>query len=65
MIGRIRQAVSHLDRRPRMGRLGKLEGTRELVVPGTPFIFVYRVANGVVEILRIIHGAQLWPDGSA
>lgn len=65
MIGRIRQAVSHLDRQPRMGRLGKLEGTRELVVPGTPFIVVYRVANGVVEILRIIHGAQHWPDDSA
>lgn len=65
MIGRIRQAVSHLDRQPRTGRLGKLEETRELVVPGTPFIIVYRVANGVVEILRIIHGAQLWPDESA
>ena len=62
MIGRIRQATSHLEKQPRIGRLGKLDGTHELVVTGTPFIVVYRVVNGLVEILRVIHGAQHWPD---
>lgn len=46
-----------------MGRFGELDGTHELVVTGTPFIVIYRLAEGLIEILRVIHGAQKWPDG--
>jgi len=35
--------------------------TRELVFPGLPFLAVYRVREGAVEINRILHGAQKWP----
>jgi toxin ParE1/3/4 len=47
---------------PQMGRSGRVEGTRELVVQGTPFIVAYQVRKDLVRILRIVHGAQLWPD---
>jgi toxin ParE1/3/4 len=44
------------------GRPGRKTGTRELVFPGLPFLAVYRVRNDVVvEITRILHGAQKWP----
>ncbi len=50
---------------PNMGRVGRVKGTRELVVARTPFIAVYRVRADVevkrVEILRLLHGAQQWP----
>lgn len=46
---------------PEIGRAGRLEGTRELVISRTPFIAVYRVRKTRVEILRILHGAQQWP----
>jgi len=46
---------------PRRGREGRIEGTRELVFPGLPYIVVYRVRNEVVDIVRIYHGAQDWP----
>lgn len=48
---------------PLMGREGRVEGTRELVITGTPFILVYRVppGGGQVQILRLLHGAQRWP----
>lgn len=42
-------------------RLGRVVGTRELVVSGTPFVVVYRVEPDAVAILRVLHGAQLWP----
>ncbi len=50
-----------LDDQPRIGRPGRVAGTREFVVTGTPFILVYRVRGGEVEILRVLHGAQQWP----
>jgi toxin ParE1/3/4 len=48
---------------PYGGRLGHVEGTRELPLPPLPFIVVCRVLEGVdtVEIVNVIHGAQRWP----
>ena len=46
---------------PCSGRVGRLPGTRELVVPGTPVVAVYAVRTGGVLVLRVIHGAQQWP----
>ncbi len=44
-----------------MGRTGRLHGSRELVVAGTPYVVKYRVAETQVDILRVLHGAQTWP----
>jgi toxin ParE1/3/4 len=48
---------------PYAGRLGRVDGTRELPLPPLPFIVVYRVVehSDVVEIVNVIHGAQRWP----
>ena len=46
---------------PRRGRKGRIEGTRELVFTGLPYIVVYRIEDRNLEILRIYHGAQDWP----
>ena len=43
------------------GRIGRISGTRELVFAPLPYIAVYRVKPGVVEIVRIYHSAQNWP----
>lgn len=58
---RILQHVSHLAEHPQMGRDGRKGKTRELVVPRTPFIVIYRIVERRVEILRLLHGAQKWP----
>jgi len=50
-----------LLRFPRAGRTGRRDGTRELVLVGLPYIVVYRIADEIVEILRIYHGAQERP----
>ena len=46
---------------PKLGRPGRVKGTRELVVNRTPFIVVYRIKGEIVQILRMLHGAQQWP----
>lgn len=35
-----------LSENPQMGRAGRVPGTRELVIPNTPFIVPYRVQGG-------------------
>lgn len=47
---------------PEMGRPGRVPGTRELVVPRTPYIVPYRVHRQAIQILRVYHGARRWPD---
>lgn len=51
-----------LPAHPAAGRPGRVPGTRELVVTGTPFIVPYRLRGGAVEVLRVYHGAQRWPQ---
>jgi len=46
---------------PRRGRLGREEGTRELVLSRLPYIVAYRIKEQTVEVLHIFHGAQNRP----
>ncbi len=61
-VERIRQAVDHLTAHPEIGRPGRVSGTRELVVAGTPYIIPYRVKRDSVEIFRVFHAARRWPE---
>jgi toxin ParE1/3/4 len=45
---------------PNRGRLGKKEGTRELVMSPLPYIVVYTVREDTIYVVRILHGAQQW-----
>jgi toxin ParE1/3/4 len=45
-----------------IGRAGRVPGTRELVVPRTPYIVPYRIQRTTIQILRVYHGARRWPD---
>jgi toxin ParE1/3/4 len=46
---------------PHMGRPGRVPGTRELVIPHTPYVVPYRLRRDVVQILRVYHSARRWP----
>ena len=61
---RIRTAVLRLAEFPESGRAGQVTGTRELVVPGLPYLVVYRVGKESVEVLRVFHTSQERPEGS-
>jgi addiction module RelE/StbE family toxin len=61
MADRVREAVEYLQEQPNIGRPGRIPGTRELVVTGTPFIVVYRVRGAAVQVLRMLHHSRRWP----
>ncbi len=55
--------IMRLGDYPSVGRAGRDPGTRELVIPRTQFIAVYRITPTHIAILRLLHGAQQWPPG--
>jgi len=54
------EGIASLHTFPHRGRLGRVQGTRELVFAPLPFVAVYEV-HDEVQVLRILHGTQLWP----
>lgn len=59
---RIEAAVERLVDFPESGRPGRVEGTRELVMTRAPYVLPYRILDGTVRILRVLHSARLWPE---
>jgi toxin ParE1/3/4 len=62
LVDRIDQAITTLTRHPKIGRAGRVAGSRELVVSGTPYIVAYRLHGKAIELLGVIHAARRWPD---
>lgn len=62
MVALIGDTVALLADHPGPGRIGRVPGTRELVVTGTPYLVPYRVRGERVDILRVFHGRRRWPS---
>ena len=59
-IQEIREKTTTLVEFPKIGRPGRVIGTRELVVHKN-YIVAYRVRGEDVEIIRVHHVAKRWP----
>ncbi len=57
----IDQTETLLTHHASLGRPGRVLGTRELVIGGLPYIIPYRVRDGEIEILRVLHTSRRWP----
>ena len=58
---RIETAANEISNSPYTGRPGRVPGTRELVIAGTPYILPYQIRSERIEILRVYHAARKWP----
>ena len=56
------ESTQLLARHPTAGREGRVAGTRELVISGTPFLVAYRIEKNEVRILAVLHTAREWPE---
>jgi toxin ParE1/3/4 len=61
IAGALLDAVERLAELPNVGRPGRVAGTRELIVPGTPYVIPYRVRGDRLEVIAVFHGWQKWP----
>jgi addiction module RelE/StbE family toxin len=59
---RIREQTEGLMKFPELGRPGRVDGTRDLVIQRTPYIAACRIAGNTIRVLRVLHGAQIWPE---
>jgi toxin ParE1/3/4 len=59
---RILATVGLIGQMPDSGRTGRIDGTREAVVPRSPYIVVYQVSTETVEVLGVWHAAREWPE---
>lgn len=64
LVQRIHQSVSLLSNNPALGHPGRIDGTREIIVPDTCYIIPYRVMPRLdrIEILRVFHSARKLPE---
>jgi len=51
-----------LSENRKLGAPGRVPGTRELVIPKTPYIVPYHVRGTKIEIARVSHASRRWPD---
>ena len=58
---RILESVELVTVNPHRGRSGRIVGTRELVIAGTPYIVPYRIKGERLELIAVFHGRQKWP----
>jgi toxin ParE1/3/4 len=61
VVQKIKHSIAQLQQYPSLGRPGRVAGTRELVIDGTPYVIPYRVRHDEIEILRVFHTARRWP----
>jgi toxin ParE1/3/4 len=59
---KIKQATRRLADFPASGRPGRWPNTRELVVPGTPYILPYCVRDQELWIIAVLHATRKWPE---
>ena len=53
-------AAARLAAHPKMGKTGKISGTRELI-PHESYRLVYEIDGGKVWVLALVHTARQWP----
>jgi toxin ParE1/3/4 len=56
------EVIALLERFPDLGRLGRCFNTREILAGKTPYLIAYRVKKDALQILRIMHPKQEWPE---
>ena len=60
LVRNIRTKVDALTEYPYMGKIGRVSGTRELLVDRKYYI-IYRVIDDNIHILNIIHNSRKYP----
>lgn len=58
---RIVKSVRRLQRFPEAGRAWRLAGSRELVIPGLPYIVIYKITTEAIVVASLFHASREVP----
>ena len=56
----IEHMIDKLGVYPELGKIGRVSGTRELIIPHFPFFVAYEIEDDYINILAILHQRQCW-----
>ncbi len=59
---KIKATADNLSLYPELGRIGRVNGTREIVVNDLPYILPYQVTGKNIRILAVLHTSRKWPE---
>lgn len=59
LLQEILLAIKRLDTFPFSGRIGKVSGTREVIIG--KYILVYQVQDDNLEVVRLLHSSMKYP----
>lgn len=62
IASQIYDSVKPLEHNPQIGRMGRIDGTRELVLGSLPYILMYELKAEFIFIKRVVHTSRLWPE---
>jgi toxin ParE1/3/4 len=62
VLSLIKERTVLLQDNPLLGRMGRVDGTRELVITDSPYILPYRLKESQIQILAVFHSARQWPE---
>ena len=61
VVVRIMQTLDLLAAEPRIGHVGRVEGTYEFIVLNTPYIIVYMVEGNDLIVVSFLHTSRRYP----
>jgi len=62
VIQHIYASAENIRQYPDIGRIGRVSNTRELKTAKYQYIIAYRVVVDTVEVLRVLHARQKYPQ---
>ena len=60
LFDEVREKAAQAVKHPALYKIGRMRGTREIVVRPN-YVVVYRIADDVLNVIRVLHARQQWP----
>lgn len=60
LLQAVHGAVERVRHFPESGRIGRVAGTREIIVHPN-YVVIYRVTDTAIDVLRVVHARQRYP----
>lgn len=61
-VAAVQKTVLLIAQVPSAGKVGRVQGTREMTVLGYPYMIPYRIVGNELQILRVFHVRQQSAD---
>ena len=58
VMSRLYDSLDHISRNTHIGHITEYPNTFEYVVPGLPFIIIYRLLNNEIEVVTVFHTSR-------